>query len=208
MSGLPLVTCPACQTEMGLEALLGADDARGVVEILARLPGPPALRKALLRYVGLFAPAKQKLRWGRVEALLGEVLAMLEAGRIERNGRVWPAPLDYWQMALEAVLANTTLRRPLKSHGYLLEILAGLADKAEARGEQDRLARGRGETPVGSLPHRGRAGGEGTTSPASTTAPSSPTLPPGGEGSKPRGRAAMPAHVKDTLKNIIEKGAI
>lgn len=134
-TGLPAITCPACQTEMGLEAILGADDARGVVEILARMPGSPTLRKGLLRYVGLFAPAKQRLRWGRVESLLDEVLGMVESGRVERNGRSWPAPLDYWQMGIEVILANTTLRRPLKSHGYLLEIIAGLADKAEAKAE-------------------------------------------------------------------------
>lgn len=134
-TGLPPVTCPACQTEMGLEALLGADDARGVVELLARMPGPPTLRKGLLRYVGLFAPAKQRLRWGRVESLLSEVLAMIESGRVERAGRTWPAPLDYWQMGIETILANANLRRPLKSHGYLLEIIAGLADKAEAKAE-------------------------------------------------------------------------
>lgn len=149
MSGLPLVTCPACQTEMGLEALLGTDDARGVVELLARLPGPPALRKSLLRYVGLFAPARQKLRWGRVEKLLAELADLVEAGRIERNGRVWPAPLDYWQQALDEIAANPNLRRPLKSHGYLLEILAGLADRADAAQEKGRHQRGSGSTPVG-----------------------------------------------------------
>ena len=149
MTGLPAVTCPACQTELALEALLGTDDARGVVELLARLPGPPPLRKALLRYVGLFAPASQRLRWGRVERLLAEVAAMLEAGRIERNGRAWPAPLDYWQEGLDVVLANAQLRRPLKSHGYLLEVIAGLADRHEAAQEQGRHQRGSGSTPVG-----------------------------------------------------------
>lgn len=132
MSGLPSVTCPACQTEMGLEALLGADDARGVVEIMSSMPGSPQLRKAVLRYLGLFAPAKQKLRWDRAERLLAEVVGMMEAGRIERGGRAWPAPLDYWQQALDAIFAMRSLRRPLKGHGLLLEILSGLSDKAEA----------------------------------------------------------------------------
>lgn len=149
MSGLPTVTCPACQVELALETLLGTDDARGVVELLARMPGPPALRKGALRYVGLFAPASQRLRWGRVEKLLGELAAMMEAGRIERSGRVWPAPLDYWQQALDEITSNTNLRRPIKSHGYLLEILAGLADRADAAQEQGRHQRGTGSTPVG-----------------------------------------------------------
>lgn len=136
MTGLPLVACPACQTEMGLEALLGADDARGVVDLLARMPGPPTLRKSSLRYVGLFAPASQRLRWGRVEKLLEELVAMMETGRVERKGRVWAAPLDYWQDALDAVIGNANLRRPLKSHGYLLEVLVGRSDTAEAQAEE------------------------------------------------------------------------
>jgi len=174
MTGLPPVTCPACQTEMGLEALLGADDARGVVELLARMPGPPTLRKGLLRYVGLFAPAKQRLRWGRVESLLAEVLVMIEAGRVERNGRTWPAPLDYWQMAVEAVLANAHLRRPLKSHGYLLEIIAGLADKAEAKAE----------TRTEQI-RQGHAGTGGAAKQAERT-----------------GKAEMPQSIRDQLSNI------
>jgi hypothetical protein len=122
----------------------------------------------------LFAPAKQRLRWGRVESLLAELLAMIESGRIERNGRVWPVPLDYWQMAIEAVLANTHLRRPLKSHGYLLEILAGLADKAEAKAEiRTEQAR------------QGHAGTGGAEQRAERT-----------------GKAEMPASIRDQLSQI------
>jgi len=149
MSGLPEGTCPACLFSGGLEAFLGMDDARGVVGIMAACPGAPSVRKALLRYVAMFAPASQRLRWGRVEKLLGEMVAMMEAARIERNGRVWPAPLEYWEAGLDAVLANTTLRRPLKSHGYLLEVIAGMADKADAAEERGRHQRGSGSTPVG-----------------------------------------------------------
>jgi len=147
-SGLPRVVCPACQVEMGLEAILGSDDARGVVALLARMPGSPSLRKALLRYVGLFAPAKRQIGWDRVEKLLGEVVEMMESGRVTRAGASYATPLDYWQAALDALFAMPTLRRPLKSHGLLLEILVGLAGKADARAEQQRIASGRGETPV------------------------------------------------------------
>lgn len=148
MTGLPEVTCPACQITMGLEALLGTANARGVVAIMARAPGTPALRLALLRYVGLFAPAKRQIGWDRAEKLLGEVVALMEAGRIERGGITYAAPLDYWSAALDALFAMPSLRRPLKSHGLLLEILVGLAGKADARAEQQRIASGRGETPV------------------------------------------------------------
>ena len=154
MSGLPLVTCPSCQTEAPLEVYLGTDDARGVVEIMARMPGPPALRKSALRYVALFAPASQRLRWGRVERLLSELVAIMETGRVERQGRNWPAPIDYWQHGIDAVLANATLRRPLKSHGYLLEVIAGHANSTEAQAERRSEATRAGTTPVGGLARR------------------------------------------------------
>lgn len=167
MSGLPLVACPSCHVEAGLEAFLGADDARGVVALMARAPGSPALRKALLRYVGLHAPAKRRITWDRAEKLLAEVIEMMESGRVERGGRSLPAPLDYWLHGLDAIFAMPALRRPLKGHGLLLEIIAGLSDKVEARQEQQRLTQARGETPVGlPSPAGGRgAGGEGKTKP-------------------------------------------
>jgi len=149
MTGLPAVTCPACQTEMGLEALLGTANARGVVALMARAPGTPALRLALLRYVGLFAPAKRQIGWDRVEKLLGEVVEMMESGRVQRAGQNFAAPLDYWQAALDALFAMPSLRRPLKTHGLLLEIIVSQASKADAKAEAGTLRTGRGETPIG-----------------------------------------------------------
>ena len=89
MSGLPRVVCPACQVEMGLEAILGSDDARGVVALMARMPGTPALRKGVLRYVGLHAPAQRQISWDKVEKLISEVVEMMDAGSIQRDGRTW-----------------------------------------------------------------------------------------------------------------------
>lgn len=149
MTGLPTITCPACLAEYGLDVALGQDDARGVVRELARCPGDAATRRALLRYCALHAPASQRLRWSRAESILGEINGWMEAGRIERGGRVWAAPASAWREAIETIEAMPSLRRPLKGHGLLLEVLAGMTDRAEARQERDRLTSGRGETPVG-----------------------------------------------------------
>ena len=134
---------------MGLEAILGADDARGVVAIMARAPGSPALRKALLRYVGLFAPAKRQIGWDRVEKLLGEIVDLIEIGRIPRNGQLHAAPPEYWSTALDTLFTLPGLRRPLKTHGLLLEIIAGLSSKAEAKAETTSMQQRSGATPVG-----------------------------------------------------------
>ncbi len=149
MTGLPRVVGPACQVEMGLEAILGSDDARGVVALMARMPGSPALRKAVLRYVGLHSPAQRKIGWDRVEILMGEVVEMMDAGSIQRDGRTWPAPLAYWSDALDKLFNIPTLRRPLKGHGLLLQIIADMAAGDDAKAEVAKLRSGRGETPVG-----------------------------------------------------------
>lgn len=149
MTGLPEVCCPGCQLVSGLEVYLGTDDARGVVRQLARCPGTPALRKAALRYVELFSPLKQRLRWGRVEALLTELVDMLLSGTVERGGQVYPVPLPVFEQALHAVLDKPTLRRPLKSHGLLIEIALGLQTRVAAQAETARTTQARGATPVG-----------------------------------------------------------
>jgi hypothetical protein len=84
---------------------------------------------------------------------------MMETGRIERNGRTWAAPLDYWQTALDAILANATLRRPLKSHGYLLEVLAGQTDRAEAKAETQVEQRRQGAAGTGGGADRAKRAG-------------------------------------------------
>lgn len=149
MSGLPTVACPVCLAEYGLEVALGQDDARGVVRELARCPGDAATRKALLRYCALHAPASQRLRWNRVEAILAEINGWMETARITRDGRVWAAPPSIYLAAIETIEAKPDLRRPLKGHGLLLEILSGMSSKSEAAAERAQHTRAAGHTAIG-----------------------------------------------------------
>lgn len=119
-----------------------------------KLPAP--LGGLTLRYLGLFRPRNRALSWDRVERLLAELIVPIERRQIDRRGRVWTAPLQYWERALEQMLAGRDkLTLPLKSHGYLYEIVVGLADgaesKAEARVEQDRQT-GRARDEAASVP--------------------------------------------------------
>lgn len=128
------LTCQACGAVISLDAALGHEGAREAVQIALQLPAP--IGKLLIQYVGLFRPAQRQLSFDRVASLLGELLQMIQAAQIERSGRVYAAPQDYWRQALETMLnQRDKLTLPLKSHGYLLEIIAGYADKAEARAE-------------------------------------------------------------------------
>lgn len=125
--------CPCCQTDFPIEAGINDVAARNAVK---RAFGLTPIGDLLLGYVQLFKPEKRALSMARVVKLLDELLPMIEAGRIEHKGRVWPAPQDYWKAALEEMIGKRdTLTLPLKSHGYLLTIIAGAADKAHAKVE-------------------------------------------------------------------------
>ena len=181
-------SCPACGASFSLDTLLGNEGAREAVMAALAIPAP--LGKLLVQYLGLFRPAQRQLSFDRVANLLNELLPMIAKASIERNGRPWSAPQDYWKMALEDMLAKRDkLTLPLKNHGYLLTIIESYSNKAEAKHEAQTEARRSGHTPVGrvgsSLPTQtaGRVGTE--------------TCPPY---AKPR--SAMP----DSVKAFLPKG--
>lgn len=144
------MTCPSCHAEMSLEALLESEAARQAVARLAVISLP--FGALVLRYVALFRPAKRRLSIERMVALIEELLPDMERGFIERKGREWAAPRDAWQAAIDTVLAardKGTLTPPLTSHGYLYEVLVGLADKHEAQLERDREQQARSRPNTG-----------------------------------------------------------
>lgn len=109
--------------------------------IALQLPAP--LGKLLVQYVSLFRPLQRQLSMDRLATLLGELLPMITEAKVERNRTVYPAPHEYWRQGMEDMLAKRdSLTLPLKSHGYLITIIAGFADKAQAKvetaGEQGR----------------------------------------------------------------------
>ncbi|MGB0218334.1 MAG: hypothetical protein ACPGJF_03285 [Sinimarinibacterium flocculans] len=131
------VTCPNCGT-FGSLALFASDaDARHCVQLAAKLP--PAVERSLFAYLQLFAPAKRVQTWKKMRTLLGELVPAIEAQRVERHGRPWTAPHAAWIAAFdEMVDKRDKLTLPLKSNGYLFEILAGGANRVEAAAEEAR----------------------------------------------------------------------
>lgn len=169
------LTCPCCGAQHSLEALLTDAAARQAVAAALALPG---LGDRLVRYLGLFRPTGGRgLTWDRVARLLEELNAAVAAGQIERHGQHWPAPLDYWKLALDQMLdSRPTLILPLKSHGYLYEIIAGLSRKAA----DDRAARQEADEERA----RARDGDRsGPMQPAARLIPPTPALPHAGGGS-------------------------
>lgn len=128
------LVCPVCQAEFPLEAAMNDVAARQAVVKAFELTEIGSL---LIRYVSLFKPAKQALSMARLAKLLEELVPMVKSGQITRNGTMYPAPQTYWQQAIETVLAQRDkLTLPMKSHGYLLEIIAGYANKASGQAER------------------------------------------------------------------------
>lgn len=124
------LTCPCCGASNGLEVLLADRSAREAVA--AALGLPAGLAERLLRYMGLFRPRERALSWDRAARLLSELNEAVGAAQIERNGQTHPAPVEYWKTAIDQMLdGRDMLVLPLKSHGYLFEIIAGLSQRAE-----------------------------------------------------------------------------
>lgn len=147
--GLPAITCPCCNVAMPLEAVFAHQGARDAFLALAGLHPSQRLAMTALRYIGLFAPARQAMRWDRIADLMNEIRELVSSGRVSWKHQEHAAPLDYWISAMETMLADPVLRRPLSSHNYLKAIVAGMGERVEARAEQrDEDARA-GRTPVG-----------------------------------------------------------
>lgn len=135
-----IMTCAVCGAEESLDALLARmiDDntARGLIaDVIAKsLP----VGQMVVRYLRLHKPPKQKLRMNRLVVILGEIVADMNAGVIQRHGRDWPVSTDDWRGALEAVFAAVdkgTLIPPLNGNGYLYQVLSRYVDEAEAKVE-------------------------------------------------------------------------
>lgn len=118
------IRCPNCGASMSLDALLAHDEAREALRLLSALGGE--LSRLTLRYLGLFRPAQTELSFSRLAKLLNELLPDMQAQRIIRGGVVHDAPPEAWLWAMQQVIAARdagSLKLPLKSHGYLHEIL-------------------------------------------------------------------------------------
>lgn len=119
------IKCPNCGAVHSLDSLINDADASSVLRAVLEMD--VEMGKAAIRYVGLFRPAKSQLSWSRTAKLLNELLPMMKAQTAERDGVSSPAPAEAWLHGFnETVNARDQgrLKLPLKSHGYLLEIVS------------------------------------------------------------------------------------
>ena len=119
------IRCPNCGAVHSLDSLINDADASAVLRAVLEMDAE--MGKAAIRYVGLFRPAKSQLSWARTAKLLNELMPMMKAQTAERDGVSSPAPAEAWLHGFnETVNARDQgrLKLPLKSHGYLLEIVS------------------------------------------------------------------------------------
>lgn len=143
-----IVRCPACGAEASLDLLVDHDAAAQALTLaLSMAP----LGAQIVRYLALFRPALRRLTWPRVAALLGELLPMILSMRIVRDGRAFDAPLAAWASGIDKCIQARdagTLRPPLKTHGYLLEIVIAEAARSMGAGAAAVVVRDTPERPT------------------------------------------------------------
>jgi len=133
------LSCPSCGAEFDLAVAFAHEVDQRALARLASVSVPLGAR--VLQYVQLFTPPKQRLTAAKKIKLILQLLPDLERGAITWKGRDWPAPLAAWAQAFDQMLSmreSARLELPMKGHGYLYAILAGMADKHEAAAEQQR----------------------------------------------------------------------
>jgi len=131
------VTCPSCCASFSLDVALQMDASRGALLRALHMPAP--LAGLWAQYLGMFRSKGRVLAHDRADKLMAELVPMLDAGTVVRNGNTRNAAIDVWRGALEQMveLRNTDkLQLPLKSHGYLLEIVFAAAERGAAKAEQ------------------------------------------------------------------------
>ncbi len=117
--------CPNCGAVHSLDSLLAHDGAREAILAVAKLSGE--LGVLMVRYTGLFRPAKTGLSFSRVAKLVNELLPHIQSQRLEFNGKLFDAPIEAWTGAINEMLRlreQNRLKTPISNHNYLYRIVS------------------------------------------------------------------------------------
>lgn len=136
------VTCPTCNESFPIVAGFLESDGKRFGVLLAGME--PALGRAVVEYLALFTPAKQKLRLAKAVKLVAALDALVREGSVcrdERGGVRRPATPSHWVAGIEQMLEQRArLTLPLLNHHYLRSVVFGIADQADAAAERRREA--------------------------------------------------------------------
>lgn len=152
-------TCPECGLSADMAAFVAQGEHNQALAAALEIPGQ--LGPRVVRYLGLFQPQRKALASGKAVRLLTELRDAIALGRISRHGVTRPAPVGVWAAALDQLLDRPPTTLPLRGHGYLFEVVASVADQADAQAERQReeVARsgGNASVPTHAPAHRERS---------------------------------------------------
>ncbi|MDR5857925.1 hypothetical protein FZZ93_02555 [Halomonas eurihalina] len=129
-------TCPECGLSADMAAFVAQGEHNQALAAALEIPGQ--LGPRVVRYLGLFRPQRKALAGGKAVRLLTELRDAIALGRISRHGVTRPAPVSVWATALDQLLERPPAKLPLHGHGYLFEVVASVADQADAQAERQR----------------------------------------------------------------------
>lgn len=118
------VRCHNCGAVASLDALVSTNAAGRAFAAALSVPAP--LAPVMLKYLGLFRPANRELSFGRATTLLGEIVPMINGGKLTFDRQTTDAPLNAWAWGIEQVLQARDvgkLSTPLINHNYLYRIV-------------------------------------------------------------------------------------
>lgn len=144
--------CPECGMSGDMAAFVAQGEHNQALAAALEIPGQ--LGPRVVRYLGLFRPPSRALAGAKAVRLLTELRDTIASGRIQRSGVSRPAPVHVWATALDQLLERPPSKLPLSGHGYLFEVVASVADKADAQAERQReeTARSGAKGPANSAP--------------------------------------------------------
>lgn len=130
------IQCPYCGNSVDAIMALEMQAGNEWTQLLHDLP--ISFIGALLRYLELFKPAKQELRWSRRLNLTKELMPMIKAAQVKRHGIAYAAPLPTWEAEMLRLSARpASVKFPLKNNAYLLAVLAAKGEQHAAQLERD-----------------------------------------------------------------------
>lgn len=135
------IHCPCCGTALDLAVIFRTEADHQALSRLINVGIP--MGGKVIEYLTLHTPTHQRLTASKKIKLITQLLPDLERQAITTKGRDCSAPHANWAQAIDQMVSSRDkLTLPLKGHGYLYSVLAGMADKvqaaAEAKTEHDR----------------------------------------------------------------------
>lgn len=129
------ILCPYCRNEFQLREGRNDPDWFELVDMINSLPAE--VHKPLWQYIELFR-GKNRLRSSTMLKVVTHLAPMIKSATVMRGSIAYSVSPRQFAIAMNYLVEQTppTLSLPIKSNGYLLEMLASQTEKAAAKTEQ------------------------------------------------------------------------